>query len=63
MEKRKYSYTQIGMLFGIFIGGSIGVLLFIFTGEPIAFTITGLGLVVGLLIGASKDRQDKSDQS
>jgi hypothetical protein len=31
MEKRKPTYTQLGMLFGIFIGGGIGVLLFVFT--------------------------------
>lgn len=34
MKKKKYNYTQLGMLFGIFIGGAIGVLLFVFTEDP-----------------------------
>lgn len=57
MEKRENSYTQLGMLFGIFIGGGIGVLLFVFTGNPIYISAAGVGLVIGLLIGAAKDRQ------
>ena len=62
MEQKKYNYTQLGMLFGIFIGGGIGVLLFVFTNNPLYFTITGIGLVLGLLIGAGKDRQMKTGQ-
>lgn len=62
MEKRKYTYAQLGMLFGIFIGGGIGVWLFIFTDNPIFFSVTGVGLVIGLLIGTAKDRQEKPGQ-
>jgi len=62
MKDKKYNYTQLGMLFGIFIGGAIGVLLFVFTEDPLTFTITGIGLVIGLIIGAAKDRQEKTDQ-
>lgn len=62
MENKNYNYTQLGMLFGIIIGGAIGVLLFVFTMNPLFFTITGVGLVVGLIIGAGKDRQMKTGQ-
>ena len=36
MEKGETTNTQLGMLFGIFIGGGIGVLLFVFcTKSPV----------------------------
>ena len=62
MQEKKYNYTQLGMLFGIIIGGGIGVLLFVFTQDPLYFTVTGVGLVLGLIIGAGKDRQMKTGQ-
>jgi len=30
---KKYSYTELGMLFGLFIGSGVGVTAFICTGE------------------------------
>jgi hypothetical protein len=62
MEKRKPTYTQLGMLFGIFIGGGIGVLLFVFTQNPLYFTVTGIGLALGLIIGAGVDRNQETHQ-
>lgn len=62
MEKNKYTYTQLGMLFGIIIGAGIGVLLFVFTQNALYFSTVGLGLVIGLIIGAGKDRQKESQQ-
>ena len=62
MEKREYSYAQLGMLFGIFIGGGVGVLLFVFTNNPLFITLTGLGLVIGLIFGAGFDRQNANKQ-
>ncbi|MFW5713434.1 MAG: hypothetical protein ACOCYU_02060 [Brevefilum sp.] len=59
MEEKKYSYTQLGMLSGIIIGAGIGVLLFVFTNNPIYFAGAGVGLVIGLILGAGYDRQKK----
>ena len=60
METKKYTYAQSGMVFGTFIGGALGVLLFVFTQNALYLTITGLGLVIFLLIGAAKERLGKS---
>jgi len=57
MEKRKYTFTQLGMLYGLFIANPIGVFLFVFINNANYFTVTGIGLALGLSIGASKDRQ------
>jgi CDP-diglyceride synthetase len=62
MEKTKPSYTQLGMLFGIIIGGGIGVLLFVFTQDALYFTVIGIGLVLGLIIGAGVDRKKETHQ-
>jgi hypothetical protein len=62
MKNKKYTQTQLGMLFGIFIGGAIGVLLFLFTGNALYFTVIGIGLALGLIIGAGMDRQNKNQQ-
>lgn len=62
MEKKKPMLTQLWMLFGIILGAGVGTLLFVFTGNPLYFTVVGVGLVLGLIIGAGKDRQNDSLQ-
>ena len=62
MSEKKYNYTQLGMLFGIIIGGGIGVLLFVFTNNALYFTVTGVGLVIGLILGAGFDRQKENQK-
>ncbi len=56
MEKRKYSYAQLGMLFGVVIGGGIAVILFAITANAVYFTIAGAGLAIGLILGAGYDQ-------
>jgi hypothetical protein len=60
MEKRKHTYTQLGMLFGIFIGGGLGVLLFIMTGNAVYFAVAGAGAAIGLVLGAGMDKYKQS---
>ena len=62
MAEKKYTYTQLGMLFGIIIGGGVGVLLFVFTNNPLYISVTGVGLVIGLILGAGYDRQKNSQK-
>ncbi len=60
MNKRTYTNSELGMLFGIFIGGSISVILFAITGNALYFTAVGVGLVFGLLLGAGLDSRRTS---
>jgi hypothetical protein len=64
MEKRNYTYAQLGMLFGIFIGGGLSVVLFGITGDAVYFGVAGAGTAIGLILGAGLDRQkaSKKDQ-
>ena len=61
MEKRKYTYTELGMLFGIFIGGGAGTVLFASTGNVLYLTIGGVGVATGLVLGAGLDRTRRAN--
>lgn len=60
MEKRKYNYAQLGLLFGIFIGGGLGVVLFSSTGDAVYFAVIGAGAAIGLLLGAGIEKYKQS---
>lgn len=60
MNQRKYSYAQLGMLFGLFVGGGLGTILFATTGNPVYFAIVGIGLALGLGLGAAYDTSTRS---
>jgi hypothetical protein len=55
MKKRKYSYTELGMLLGLFVGGGLATILFTTTGKAVYFAIVGVGLALGLGLGAAFD--------
>ncbi len=55
-SRKGTSNTALGMLFGTVIGGAIGVLLFVFTQQPLFIVIAGLGTAIGLVLGAGVDR-------
>ncbi len=57
MAQRKYSGAELGMLLGMAIGGGLGTILFASTGNPVFIAVTGVGLVVGLIIGTEIDRR------
>ena len=54
---QKYSYTELGMIFGMLIGSGIGVTAFASTNNVLFFTVPGFGLILGLGIGSSLDKR------
>lgn len=62
MNKRKLSYTESGMLLGLLIGSGLASVLFIITGEATYFGIAGVGLALGLGLGAAFDGAQRSER-
>ena len=62
MDKRTVTYAQLGMLFGIFVGGGLGVGLFATTGEVLYLAIAGAGAAMGLVLGAGVDTHRKGQR-
>ena len=56
MNKRKYTRTELGMLYGVLSGGAIGAIVFALTGEVLWLGAVGIGIALGLGIGASLDK-------
>jgi len=54
---KKYTYTELGMLFGMFIGSGIGVTAFAITNNALFHTVTGVGIILGLGTGSLLDRR------
>jgi len=57
-----YSYAELGMLFGISIGGGIGITAFSITGDALFFALTGIGVTFGFGIGAVLDKRQKKNR-
>ena len=57
MAKRNYTGRELGMLLGIAIGGGMGTILFVTTGNPLFVGLTGVGLVIGVLLGTDIDKR------
>jgi hypothetical protein len=62
MKDRRYGYTELGMLLGLFVGGGLAILVFATTGEVTYFAIVGVGLALGLGLGAAFDGARRSAQ-
>jgi hypothetical protein len=59
VTNQKYSYTELGMIFGMFIGSGIGVTVFASTNNTLFFTVPGFGIILGLGIGSSLDKRKR----
>ena len=53
MKDRRHSYTELGMLLGLFVGGGLATILFATTGNAVYFALVGIGLALGLALGAA----------
>ena len=60
MMVRRISYTELGMLLGLFAGGGLATILFVTTGKAVYFALVGIGLAVGLGLGAAFDGSQRS---
>ena len=63
MKARRYGYTELGMLLGIFVGGGLAVVLFSSTGRATYLGIAGIGLALGLGVGAALDRAVRAERT
>lgn len=54
---RKYSYTELGMVFGMFIGSGIGVTAFAITKNASFLIISIWGVFLGFVIGSLLEKR------
>lgn len=59
MKKRKFNYMELGMLLGIFVGGGLATIMFAATGNALYFGLVGVGLALGVGLGAAYDGAQK----
>lgn len=52
--------TGWGLILGTAVGGGIGILLMIFTGQAFFIAVAGIGAIIGLLFGAGIGKDPKS---
>jgi hypothetical protein len=60
MNERKQRYTAWGMMMGIMIGGGAATVMHATTGEAFYFGLIGVGLALGLAMGAAFEGRDDS---
>jgi hypothetical protein len=53
---------ELGMLFGLMIGGGVGIILYATTGNPVYLAIAGIGLALGIGLGAALDASRRPDR-
>jgi hypothetical protein len=61
-KNHKYSYTELGMLLGIFVGAGLATIMFAKTGEDVYFGLLGVGLALELGLAAAFDGSQRSSR-
>lgn len=61
MNKRRYHYTELGMLLGLVVGAGLATILVGITGNAVYWAITGIGLALGLSLGAAFDARKQTE--
>lgn len=63
MKGRRYSYTELGMLLGLFVGGGLAIIMYATTGNVVYYALVGIGLALGLGLGAAfEGRRQQQDR-
>lgn len=61
-SKRKYTNTELGISYGLILGGGLVSIAYALTNDTIWFSYLGLGLAIGLVIGSYLDSKEKGTQ-
>lgn len=56
-QQKEVSKLGLGMLMGIIFGSILATLIFLFTNNALSFTIIGVFLVIGLIIGSAWEKK------
>ena len=55
MDRKKNYYLGVGLALGTAIGGALMVVMFALTGNALWISFTGVGTIIGLIIGAGME--------
>lgn len=58
MGKRRYTSTELGVMYGLLIGAVIFITMFALTGEILWIVTMGAGIALGLGIGATRGQRE-----
>jgi len=57
MKKRKYTPTELGMIYGMLVGAVVFLVMFALTSEILWILAIGPGVAMGLGIGATMEKR------
>ncbi|MEJ2599224.1 MAG: hypothetical protein P8Z00_12885 [Anaerolineales bacterium] len=56
MSQREFEFKLIGMILGLILGGGLGLVLFLKSGEVRLLAWAGVGASLGLILGTRYDQ-------